>query len=144
MIYRGAWKWNRKLWESWTLNSVSCPAVDWPTFLSCSKTAAYCKQHISCFPYICILNIKLKEIFSGEKAMLSGTRYTSTSWKGMSADWETETAQLELFSKLTGVRHGKDFFLKVVLSILLFQHRFFFPIIKRLQGIVVCYLGLKH
>lgn len=61
----------------------------------------------------------------------------------MSADWGTETAQLGLFSKLTDVRHGKDFFLKVVLRILLFQHRFFFSHNKETAGYCCVLLGAK-
>lgn len=46
----------------------------------------------------------------GKKQCFQAQENTSTSWKGTSADWGTETAQLELFSKLTTVRHRKDFF----------------------------------
>lgn len=78
--------------------------------------------------------------------MFSGTRYHVNKLKGMSADWGTETAQLELFPKLTSVRHCKDIYSESCIKYFAFsaQNFFFFPIIKRLRSIVVCYLGLKH
>lgn len=79
--------------------------------------------------------------------MFSGTRYHVNKLKGMSADWGTETAQLELFPKLTSVRHCKDIYSESGIKYFAFSAQnffFFFPIIKRLRSIVVCYLGLKH
>lgn len=62
----------------------------------------------------------------------------------MSADWGTETAQLELFSKLTSVRHRKDIFSESGIKYFAFSaQRYFFSHNKETAEYCCVLLGAK-
>lgn len=79
----------------------------------------------------------------GKKQCFQAQDTTSTSSKGMSADWRTETVQLELFPKLTSVRHCKDIFSESGIKYFAFSAQNFFSHNKETAEYCCVLLGAK-